>query len=149
MDARIFRDEPMNIRPQMLEIPLAERLTYDAGKNLFFVNFEGLDVQQRRGHRTHPAGGQRFAESRSGTRSTPSSITTASRSCRNWSTTTSAWSRRVVDRYYHDVTRYTSNTFLRVKIGEALQKRKLAPHLYETADEAEASLPPGGNQADA
>jgi len=47
----------------------------------------------------------------------------------------------VVDAYYHDVTRYTSNTFLRVKLGEALEKRHLAPHLYESASEAEASLP--------
>ena len=57
--------------------------------------------------------------------------------------------KAVVDRHYHEVTRYTSNTFLRVKIGEALAKRKLAPHLYETADEAEASLLPGGSQTEA
>ena len=49
--------------------------------------------------------------------------------------------KEIVERYYHDVTRYTSNTFLRVKLGEALAKRQLAPHLYETAGEAEASLP--------
>ena len=47
----------------------------------------------------------------------------------------------VVSRHYHDVTRYTSNTFLRVKLGEALEKGSIAPHLYETASEAEASLP--------
>jgi propionate CoA-transferase len=47
----------------------------------------------------------------------------------------------VVERNYHDVTRYTSNTFLRVKLGEALAKREVAPHLFETASEAEASLP--------
>jgi hypothetical protein len=28
----------------------------------------------------------------------------------------------VVERHYHGVTRYTSNTFLRVKLGEALEK---------------------------
>jgi pyruvate/2-oxoglutarate dehydrogenase complex dihydrolipoamide acyltransferase (E2) component len=31
----------------------------------------------------------------------------------------------VMERHYHDVTRYTSNTFLRIKLGEALEK--LAP----------------------
>ena len=41
----------------MLEIPLAERLNYDAGKNLFFVNFEGLDV--RSAEDISPASGRR------------------------------------------------------------------------------------------
>jgi propionate CoA-transferase len=46
----------------------------------------------------------------------------------------------LVNRYYTGVTRYTTSTFLRMKIGEALQKRKVAPHIYETREEAEAAL---------
>jgi propionate CoA-transferase len=46
----------------------------------------------------------------------------------------------IMERYYHDVTRYTSSTFLRMKLGEALEKRQLAPHLYESSDEAAAKL---------
>ena len=45
MDARIFADEPMNIRAGMLERPLAERLSYDPAQNLFFVDFAGLSVR--------------------------------------------------------------------------------------------------------
>jgi propionate CoA-transferase len=41
---------------------------------------------------------------------------------------------------YHDVTRFTSNTFLRARLGEALEKRKIAARSYETAAEAEARL---------
>jgi propionate CoA-transferase len=48
-----------------------------------------------------------------------------------------------MERHYHDVTRYTSSTFLRMKLGEALEKRALAPHLYESADQAEANLDKG------
>ena len=44
MDARIFADEPMNIRAEMLERPLAERLSYDPRKNIFFIDFAGLSV---------------------------------------------------------------------------------------------------------
>ena len=144
MDSRIFRDEPMKIRAQMLEIPLAERLSYDAGKNLFFLNFEGLDVRSQDditrieqavddflkpvGHRVYAVVNyDRFAI-------LPEFIEDYI-----------AMVKRVVDRHYHDVTRYTSNTFLRVKLGEALEKRALAPHLFETADEAQASLTPAGN----
>ncbi|HNI82330.1 MAG TPA: acyl CoA:acetate/3-ketoacid CoA transferase, partial [Rhodocyclaceae bacterium] len=45
MDERIFGDGPMNLRPDMLEIPMKDRLSYDAENNLFFVNFEGLAVR--------------------------------------------------------------------------------------------------------
>lgn len=45
MDARIFRPGPMNLRPAMLERPLADRLAYDADKNLFLVDFAGLSVR--------------------------------------------------------------------------------------------------------
>lgn len=46
----------------------------------------------------------------------------------------------VMARHYHDVTRYTSNTFLRMKLGEALAKQQIIPRLYESADEAQGRL---------
>jgi propionate CoA-transferase len=48
----------------------------------------------------------------------------------------------VVQRYYLGVTRYTTNTFLRARLGDALRQRDLAPQLYETAAEAAARLDP-------
>jgi propionate CoA-transferase len=138
----------MNIRGQMLEIPLAERLNYDAGKNLFFVNFEGLDVRSA----------EDIERIRQAVDDSLKPVGHKVNAIVNYDRFTIlpelvddyiGMVKGVVERHYHDVTRYTSNTFLRVKIGEALQKRKLAPHLYETADEAEASLPAGGSQADA
>ena len=48
--------------------------------------------------------------------------------------------KRVVKKYYSGVTRYTTNTFLRMKLGDALKKRKLAPHIYETREEARKAL---------
>jgi hypothetical protein len=35
----------MKLRSQMLEIPLGERLSYDADKNILFLNFEGLSIR--------------------------------------------------------------------------------------------------------
>jgi propionate CoA-transferase len=40
MDPRIFASEPMNLREQMLSIPLEQRFTYDETTNHFFVNLE-------------------------------------------------------------------------------------------------------------
>jgi propionate CoA-transferase len=42
--------------------------------------------------------------------------------------------------YYTGVTRYTTSTFLRMKLGDALQKRELAPHIYESGEEARKAL---------
>ncbi|MGV0952459.1 MAG: CoA-transferase, partial [Azonexus sp.] len=140
MDSRIFRDEPMNIRPQMLEVPMSERLTYDAGKNLFFVNFEGLNVRSAEDVARIR---QAVDESLKGVGHKVNAIVNYDRFSILPELVDDyiAMVKEIVERYYHDVTRYTSNTFLRVKLGEALAKRQLAPHLYETAGEAEASLP--------
>jgi len=52
----------------------------------------------------------------------------------------SAMVRDLVDRFYSGVTRYTTSGFLRVKLGEALQQRHVAPHIYESAEEAQLHL---------
>jgi propionate CoA-transferase len=46
----------------------------------------------------------------------------------------------VVERYYLGVTRFTTSSFMRAKLGDALAKRKLAPYIYESEDEARAGL---------
>jgi propionate CoA-transferase len=48
--------------------------------------------------------------------------------------------RVLMETCYHDVTRFTSNTFFRARLGEALEKGKVAAQSYETAAEAEARL---------
>ncbi len=144
MDARIFRDEPMSIRAQMLEIPFAERLTYEAGKNLFFVNFEGLNVRSA----------DDIEQIRQAVEDTLKPIGHKVNAIVNYDRFAIApelvddyigMVKAVVETYYHDVTRYTSNAFMRVRLGEELAKRKLEPHVFETADEAAASLPVGGD----
>ena len=45
MDARLFAAAAMDLRAQMLALPLAERIELDAASRMLFVNFEGLDVQ--------------------------------------------------------------------------------------------------------
>jgi propionate CoA-transferase len=46
----------------------------------------------------------------------------------------------LVDHYYSGVTRYTTSTFLRMKLGDALKRRDVAPHIYESSDEARQAL---------
>ena len=45
--------------------------------------------------------------------------------------------------YYTGVTRYTTSAFLRMKIGSALKDRGVAPHIYESRQEAHSALRKG------
>ena len=45
--------------------------------------------------------------------------------------------------FYESVTRYTTSAFLRMKLGDELQKRGVAPHIYESKEEAHKALADG------
>ena len=58
---------------------------------------------------------------------------------------------------YSSVTRYTTSTFLHMKLGDALRQRDVAPHIYESPEEARrylkmleehAGQPHDGNRTD-
>ena len=48
--------------------------------------------------------------------------------------------RSLVDRLYSGVSRSTTSGFLRIKLGEALEKRGVAPHIFESAAEAQSDF---------
>ena len=52
----------------------------------------------------------------------------------------SAMVRGLTDRFYSGVSRYTTSGFLRMKLGEALEKRGVAAHIFESAEEARVDL---------
>jgi propionate CoA-transferase len=139
MDPRIFQPEPMGLKDDILTVPLERRLNYDADKNLFFVNFEGFIIKSM---------------------ATIEAINLAVRSLLkplgkkvftivNYDNFTIA--PELVDPYtdmvkklsedcYIGVTRYTTSTFLRMKLGDALARRNVAPHIYESNIEAHGAL---------
>jgi propionate CoA-transferase len=47
MDERIFRTEPMGLRNELLRVPLESRFRYDAEEDLYFINFENLEVKTK------------------------------------------------------------------------------------------------------
>lgn len=139
MDERIFRDAPMGLRQDLLSLPLERRLAYDPAQDLFFVNFEGLAVRDASQIREI----RQLIEARLG------SIGHRVSAIVNYDNFSIAAElldpyvemvRDIVDRYYARVTRYTTSTFLRAKLGSALAARQLAPHIYETPDTALESL---------
>ncbi|HXA11625.1 MAG TPA: CoA-transferase, partial [Mycobacterium sp.] len=44
MDTKIFRDEPMGLKDDLLTVPLEARFTHDAERNIFFLNMEGMSL---------------------------------------------------------------------------------------------------------
>ena len=50
-----------------------------------------------------------------------------------------AWfdmARDVQARFYDKASRYTTSAFMRLKLGDALRRREMAPHVFETAAES-------------
>ncbi len=139
MDERIFAEEPMNIRPEMLEMPMAERLSYHVGENLFFVDFSGLSVR-------NPGDIERIRVAVEEALRPVGHKVNAIVNYDRFSVLPElvdeyvGMVKEIMEPHYHDVTRYTANTFLRMKLGEALEKRQLPPRLYERAEEAEKAL---------
>jgi propionate CoA-transferase len=151
MDDAIFRDTPMGLRDRMLAVPLERRLAYAADQNVFFINFERLvvrsqqdidDIRREIARKLEPLGKKVYAiVNYDNFVIGPDLI--------------DAWTemvKGVVERYYWGVTRYTTSNFLRLKLGNALSERGLAPHIYESAEEAHHHLrafAPGGAADDA
>ncbi|MEO8752301.1 MAG: acyl CoA:acetate/3-ketoacid CoA transferase [Casimicrobiaceae bacterium] len=139
MDDAIFRDALMGLRDRMLVIPLARRLAYAADQNLFFINFERLDIRSQQdidnvrseiARKLDPLGRKVYGIVNYDNFSIVPDLIDA------WS----AMVKDVVDRYYWGVTRYATSSFLRMKLGNALAGRGLAPHIYESAEEAHHHL---------
>ncbi len=139
MDPRIFAAGPMDLREQLLSIPLDQRFTYDETSNHFFVNLERYnvrnedDIEQIRKvvvDRIGPLGKRVYAVVNY------DNFTIAPELLDAYSTMV----RGLMDEYYADVTRFTTSGFLRMKLGDALERRGVAPHIYESAAEAERNL---------
>jgi len=135
MDARIFRAGTMELREVLLSIPLDQRFTYDPAQELFFVNLEHFAL---RGH-ADIAAIERAVEAKLG------GLGKRVRAIVNYDNFSilpellddySAMVRGLADRFYSQVSRYTTSGFLRIKLGEALQRRGVAPHIFESAEEA-------------
>jgi len=135
MDARIFRSKAMGLSALLLDLQLADRLSYDAERNVLFVNFEHMaiasieDVDSVRrvfdalclkigrkvalvanydGFRLDEALGDAYFE----------------------------MVGELQSKYYSSATRYTTSAFMRAKLGSSLHSRHAAAHVFETRAEA-------------
>lgn len=135
MDSRIFRPEPMGLKDDLLAVRLCDRLSYHEESNLFFVNFEGLvvdspdfidEIREAVEKRLQEIGKPVFAVVNYDHFQIHPELMEPY----------TAMVKHIVATYYSGVTRYTTSTFLKMKLKDALAKRGVAPHIYETGAEA-------------
>jgi propionate CoA-transferase len=144
MDARMFRDEPMLLEDTLLGLGLAQRISYDAERNTVFLNLEGLHVRDRddvdRIRRVVEEQCQKVGGKVALVVNYDNFVIDPA-----VADTYAAMVRYMETNYYTTSSRYTTSAFLRVKLGEALARRRVAPHIFETADEAHAYVQATGS----
>ena len=139
MDQRIFKAVPMGLKDDLLSIPISQRLSYDPATNIFYVNFEGLNVRSR----------DDIEEIRVRVGDICAPLGRRVKTIVNYDNFSILpeleddyikMVKYVVSKYYSDVTRYTTSAFLRMKLGDELKRRHLAPHIFQTKEEARRAL---------
>lgn len=139
MDERIFSPEPMDLKTDILSIPIESRLLLDKQNLRFFVNFEGYSIKNS----------QDIEDIRINVENILKDINHKVSTIVNYDNfyinpdavdEYTAMVKYLVNKFYSGVTRYTTSAFLRMKLGDAFNERKVAPHIYESRNEAENIL---------
>lgn len=138
MDERIFRLRRMGIKDDLLNIPVEDRFTFHAEENTIFINLENYYMKTS----------EEIQEMKKVVGSILEPLSRKVHTIVNYDNFNV--SPHLIDEYvemvkyaakfYESVTRYTTSTFLRMKLGDELQKRGVAPHIYESKEEARKAL---------
>ena len=139
MDERIFRDEPMRLSDVLLQLELTERVSYDATRQTLFVDLENLPIASR----DDVDRIRRAVEERCEPLGHKVDLVVNYDNCSvdpHVADTHAAMIRYLDLHYYRSAVRYSTSAFLRAKLGEALSRRKVAPHIFENASDARAFL---------
>lgn len=139
MDPRIFTPEPMRLKEQLLSISLEDRIVYDAENNIMFANLAGYAVKNENDidavrntieNLLKPLGKKVYAVGNYDHFTIDPDLIGAYAEMQHYLT----------EHYFNKVSRFTTSTFLRMKLGSALENRGVAPHIYESPDEAHRFL---------
>jgi propionate CoA-transferase len=135
----IFRDDPMHLRDHLLMRELSERITYDPERNTAFLNLEGYQIRtkddvDRIGHTIEDLYHNVSKKFAMVVNYDDVSIDPMLMDYHAQMIST------IEKQFYTTSTRYSTGAFLRMKLGEALAKRKVSPHLFESDKQAKKAL---------
>ena len=139
MDPRIFCEGPMGLEEVLLNLDMPERISYDAERNILFLNFEGLFIRV-----TDDIEAMRQAlEERCRAIGKRVGVVVNYDSFRingDIRDDFADMARYMLEHYYTTITRYATSAFMRMKLGEAFAERDVAPHVFESKQEAKDYL---------
>jgi len=139
MDERIFKLPIMGLKEDLFYIPIPERMKYDPETNILFNNFEGLAIRTK----------EDIEEIKHRVEEICRPLGKRVKTIVNYDNFSIipeleddyiSMVKYVVSEFYTDVTRYTTSAFLRMKLGDELKSRGLAPHIFQSKDEARQAL---------
>jgi propionate CoA-transferase len=135
MARAIFAPGPMGLKDKLLAIGLAERMRFDAARETLFYNFENLRVASSGDIAEIRAAAERLC-ARLGKKVDLIVNYDGFSIDEDLLDEYAAMVKEVSERFYRNVTRYTTSAFMRIKLGDALAERGLAPHIFESRAEA-------------
>jgi propionate CoA-transferase len=141
MDERLFRAASMGLEAMLLDRPLADRFAFDPARAILFIDFAGYRVQ----HMAQVEAVREQVRSLVEPLGRKVAAVIDYDGCTIDPTIAEAWfdmARDVQSRFYDKASRYTTSAFMRLKLGDALQRREMAPHVFETAAEEAAKFRP-------
>jgi propionate CoA-transferase len=139
MDARIFRDEPMELMDELTNLKLCERVSYHSNRNILFLNLEGWSVRKK----SDVADLQKVLVNacvKAGRRVNAVVNHDGCRIAEDLYDDYADMIQYMLKHHYKTTARYSTSSFMRLKMGEALSKRGLQPHIFESVDEAHAAV---------
>ena len=137
MDPRIFIDEPMELMEELTNMKLSERCSYDPERNILFLNLEGWSVRKK----ADVVDLQKVlvdACKQAGRRVNAVVNHDGCRIAEDLYDDYAEMIQYMMKHYYTTTARYSTSSFMRLKMQEALKRRGLQPHIFESADEAHA-----------
>lgn len=139
MEPAIFRPAPMGLRARLLDIGIEDRISYNVDTNTVFLNYAGMHVRTEEDLRRIKDAVDRTLEP----------LGRRVHSIVNYDSFVADPDildkyadlvKYVEERYYLNVSRYSTSGFLRLKLGAELRKRRLSSHVFETRREARRHL---------
>ncbi|MFZ1427377.1 MAG: CoA-transferase [Geminicoccaceae bacterium] len=132
MHERLFRAAPMELEAMLLDRPLADRFTVDPVRSMLFIDYAGYRIR----HQAQVEAVRELIRSLVEPLGRKVEAVIDYDGCHISATIAEAWfdmARDVQARFYVKASRYTTSAFMRLKLGDALQRRAMAPHVFESA----------------
>ena len=139
MDRALFLPEPMGLRERMLDINIDDRLSYDPATNTVYMNYAGMRVKDKHDIDTIIAAVDRLLGplgKRVNSIVNYDGFSIDDDAVHDYMDAV----RYVEQTYYLKVSRYTNSGFMRLKLGQELEKRRLSSRVFETGREARRKL---------